>query len=146
MGPDDQVQKYDGGKAPLNLLSTVALNKTAEVLGFGAQKYSAHQWRAGIEWSRLLRAAMNHLTAYNDGIDLDEESGLSHLAHAACNVMFLLEYEQTHPEMDDRYGSFQAEVDALRQKPQVPSASAGSREIGGESHVGRTGTDEDHRD
>ena len=52
---------------------------------------------------RPLAAAMRHIMAFNDGEDKDPESGLSHLAHAACCIMFLLEFEKTHPELDDRY-------------------------------------------
>jgi hypothetical protein len=95
--------KFDQHKLPLNLLSTEAMNQTAAVLAFGAQKYAAHNWRAGFAWSRPLAAAMRHLTAFNDGEDRDPESGLSHLAHAACCIMFLLEFEKTHPHLDDRY-------------------------------------------
>ena len=95
--------KFDQDKLPLNLLSTEALNQTAAVLKFGAQKYAEHNWRKGFTWSRPLAAAMRHLTAFNDGEDKDPESGLSHLAHAACCIMFLLEFEKTHPELDDRY-------------------------------------------
>jgi hypothetical protein len=46
---------------------------------------------------------MRHLHAFNDGEDKDPESGLSHLAHASCCLMFLLEFEKTHQELDDRY-------------------------------------------
>jgi hypothetical protein len=95
--------KFDGDKLPVNLLSTEALNQTAAVLKFGADKYHAHNWRDGFAWSRPLAAAMRHIMAYNDGEDKDPESGLSHLAHAACCIMFLLEFEKTHPELDDRY-------------------------------------------
>ena len=95
--------KFDTDKLPLNLLSTEAMNQTAAVLKFGAQKYAEHNWRKGFAWSRPLAAAMRHLTAFNDGEDKDPESGLSHLAHAACCIMFLLEFEKTHPELDDRY-------------------------------------------
>lgn len=97
--------KFDTNKLPLNLLSTEAMNQTAAVLAFGAKKYAEHNWRAGFTWSRPLAAAMRHLTAFNDGEDTDPESGLSHLAHAACCIMFLLEFEKTHPELDDRYKS-----------------------------------------
>ena len=97
--------KFDTDKLPLNLLSTEAMNQTAAVLKFGAQKYAEHNWRKGFAWSRPLAAAMRHLTAFNDGEDKDPESGLSHLAHAACCIMFLLEFEKTHPELDDRYKS-----------------------------------------
>lgn len=95
--------KFDNDKLPVNLLSTEALNKIAAVLKFGADKYHAHNWRNGFAWSRPLAAAMRHIMAFNDGEDKDPESGLSHLAHAACCIMFLLEFEKTHPHLDDRY-------------------------------------------
>ena len=95
--------KFDQDKLPLHLLSTEALNQTAAVLKFGAQKYAEHNWRKGFAWSRPLSAAMRHITAFNNGEDKDPESGLSHLAHAACCIMFLLEFEKTHRELDDRW-------------------------------------------
>lgn len=95
--------KFDQDKLPLNLLSTEAMNQTAAVLQFGAQKYAAHNWRKGFAWSRPLAAAMRHITAFNNGEDTDPESGLSHLAHASCCIMFLLEFQKTHPQLDDRY-------------------------------------------
>lgn len=95
--------KFDQDKLPLHLLSTEALNQTAAVLKFGADKYAEHNWRKGFQWSRPLSAALRHITAFNAGEDKDPESGLSHLAHAACCIMFLLEFEKTHKELDDRY-------------------------------------------
>jgi hypothetical protein len=109
--PTGTALKFDTDKLPLNLLSTEAMNQTAAVLAFGAQKYAAHNWRAGFAWSRPLAAAMRHITAFNDGEDCDPESGLSHLAHAACCIMFLLEFEKTHQHLDDRY------------KPNVPTTN-----------------------
>lgn len=95
--------KFDQNKLPLHLLSTEAMNQTAAVLQFGAKKYAEHNWRKGFAWSRPLAAAMRHITAFNNGEDKDPESGLSHLAHAACCIMFLLEFEKTHKHLDDRY-------------------------------------------
>lgn len=95
--------KHDQGKAPMSLLSREALEQIALVMEFGRQKYAAHNWRQGFTWSRPLSAALRHLMAFNDGEDKDPESGLSHLAHAACCIMFLLEFEKTHPELDDRW-------------------------------------------
>lgn len=97
--------KHDAGKAPLGLIPRSALNAEAMVMAFGAEKYSRDNWRSGIRWSRLIDAALRHITAYNDGEDTDEETGLSHLAHARCCLAFLIEYAQTHPEMDDRHGN-----------------------------------------
>ena len=101
--PTGTALKFDQDKLPLHLLSTEAMNQTAAVLAFGAEKYAAHNWRKGFAWSRPLAAAMRHITAFNAGEDKDPESGLSHLAHAACCIMFLLEFEKTHKELDDRY-------------------------------------------
>lgn len=95
--------KYDDGKPRMELLSTIALRATAAVLTFGAKKYQAHNWRKGIELSRLLGAAMRHLTSFLGGEDTDSETGLSHLDHAACCVMFAQELWRTHPQLDDRW-------------------------------------------
>jgi hypothetical protein len=95
--------KHDQGKAPMSLIDRHALEQIASVLGFGAQKYAAHNWRGGIAYSRLLDAAMRHLYAFADGEDLDPESGLPHVAHAGCCIVFLLGMMNARPDMDDRY-------------------------------------------
>lgn len=95
--------KHDQDKLPMHLLSTTALEEVAAVLQFGADKYDQHNWRKGFVWSRTISAALRHILAFNDGEDLDPESGRSHVAHAMCCLMFLLEFEKTHPELDDRY-------------------------------------------
>lgn len=92
--PQGSAMKFDMDKLPLHLLSTEALNQTAAVLKFGADKYAEHNWRKGFAWSRPMSAAMRHITAFNAGEDLDPESGLSHLAHAMCCIMFLLEFQK----------------------------------------------------
>jgi hypothetical protein len=63
----------------------------AEVLAFGAEKYGRDNWSKCKEdqlylyWDALYR----HLEAFRSGIENDEETGLSHLSHAACNLMFI---------------------------------------------------------
>jgi hypothetical protein len=98
--------KKDEGKNRLDLIPFEALEEVGKVLTFGAQKYADHNWRGGLKWSRCLGAAFRHLFAWARGVDKDEETGLSHLAHAACCVLFLLSYT-LHPEKyaadDDRY-------------------------------------------
>lgn len=98
-------KKFDTGKPRMELLSGIALQEVAKVLAFGATKYDAHNWRGGLKWSRILGAALRHIFAYLGGEDKDPETGLSHIAHAACCMMFLLEYEVTHKELDDRFKS-----------------------------------------
>lgn len=95
--------KFDNGKPDLSLLSPIAINEIAKVLTFGAQKYEAHNWRKGFKWTRLVAAALRHLFAWLGGENKDPESNISHLAHAACCIMFLLEFEVTKAGQDDRY-------------------------------------------
>jgi hypothetical protein len=95
--------KHDQQKEPMALFSAIWLRGVAAVLGFGAKKYAADQWRSGIAYRRLISAALRHITAFMDGEDVDAESGLSHLDHASCCLMFLREMTVKHPELDDRY-------------------------------------------
>ncbi len=95
--------KYDDNKEPLAYLSRIWLLGVAKVLAFGAKKYAAHNWRNGHERSRLISAALRHILAYNEGEDLDPESGLNHLDHASCCIMFAREGHDRHTELDDRW-------------------------------------------
>lgn len=95
--------KHDQNKPTISLISHHAVFELAKVLDFGAKKYSTHNWREGFLYSRCLSAALRHILAYNGGEDLDPESNLSHLAHAMCNLMFLLEFQATGTGSDDRY-------------------------------------------
>jgi hypothetical protein len=95
--------KHDAFKPPLGLIPKAALDEEAAVLGFGAEKYDAHNWRKGMLWSRLISAAMRHLVDFNDGQDFDKESKLHALAHVRACCGFLIEYMNTHPEFDDRF-------------------------------------------
>lgn len=94
--------KFDQDKPRMDLLDPAAMTQLAAVLTFGAQKYAPHNWREGISKSRLIAAALRHLFAYLGGQDKDEETGLSHVAHAMCCCMFILGLEG-RPELDDRY-------------------------------------------
>lgn len=95
--------KYDQDKPPMALLDPDFLEGVASVLGFGAKKYAANQWRGGIEYSRLISASYRHLGAINRGEDVDPESGFSHAYHLGCNIMFLAKMMETRPDLDDRW-------------------------------------------
>lgn len=90
--------KYDAGKPRMDLLldgCPHALLRISDVLTFGAQKYAAHSWHTVEEGrSRYKAALLRHLTAHASGELTDAESGLPHLAHAACCALFILELEQ----------------------------------------------------
>lgn len=106
MKPDEPKlsgKKFDGEKVDMDLLSPYALEKIAAVMTYGKQKYGANNWRGGIVYSRLLAAVMRHINSYRKGETFDPETGLSHLSHASCGLMMLLEFEETRPDLDDRY-------------------------------------------
>lgn len=96
-------KKYDKEKPRTDLLPTAPLLGIAEVLGFGARKYGPHNWRGGLEYSRLIGAAMRHLLAINEGEDIDPESGRPHVDHLGCCVLFLSEQMKKGTGLDDRY-------------------------------------------
>lgn len=99
-----QGRKDDSSKPDLSLFSTRWLLGVGQVLTFGKRKYAAHNWRRGIQISRLMAAALRHILAFNDGQDLDPETGCSHLDHASCCLMFARELIETkRKQVDDRY-------------------------------------------
>lgn len=100
---EQQGTKHDQGKEPMSLLSPVALQEMARVLAFGAKKYDPHNWRKGFMWSRLSDASLRHIFKWLNGEDVDPESGVSHIAHAAVNLMMILEHEVKGLGEDDRY-------------------------------------------
>jgi len=82
--------KYDAGKSRWDLLPIQEVEEIVKALTFGAGKYSDNNWQTvenGKE--RYFAAMMRHIVAYRGGEVLDPESGLSHLAHAGCCMLFL---------------------------------------------------------
>lgn len=95
---NDQSAKADKGKLELSLVNPELVKAVAEVRMYGTEKYgNSENWRK-VEPKRYVDALYRHLLAYIEGNEVDEESGLSHLAHMACNISFLLnkEYLKEH--------------------------------------------------
>jgi hypothetical protein len=95
--------KYDGNKPPMHLIPWEAMTGAAQVLDFGRVKYQAHNWRKGFAWCRLAGAALRHIFAWLSGEDKDPESGLSHIDHALCCLMFLSAHIKGELGTDDRW-------------------------------------------
>ena len=97
--------KFDEAKVRVDLLPYDPLYVTAKVLTFGAQKYGDYNWANGIHYHRLFRAAINHTWQWFKGNTNDPETGLPHLAHAICCLLFLLHYDlyrKQYANFDDR--------------------------------------------
>ena len=94
--------KADHDKRKYYLLPYDALPEVIRALEFGARKYGDHNWAKGMKYSRLFSAPMRAITAWWMGEHSDKETGVSHLAHAACCILFLLAYEKRKIGEDDR--------------------------------------------
>ena len=99
----NQNLKKDAGKPQLTLVPTQIIYDIARVREFGVQKYHKRDSWKQVEIERYRDALFRHLLLYlNDPQGVDEESGLTHLSHIACNVAFLCELEK---EVRDGNGS-----------------------------------------
>lgn len=94
--------KHDQGKVRLDLMPPEIILAVGDILTFGQKKYGARNWERGMEWGRVFGALQRHLWAWWGGEDLDEETGRSHLWHAACCITFLVAYEMRGVGEDDR--------------------------------------------
>lgn len=87
-------RKFDGGKLEYGLLPPLALEETVRVLTFGAQKYERGNWiKVPDSKRRYFDALQRHLWAWKKGEIDDPETGMHHLAHAMCCLMFLYEHD-----------------------------------------------------
>lgn len=95
-------KRANSGKIRWDLMPVVAMRDTAQIWTFGAEKYGDRNWEKGFDWSGPFASMMRHLQAWWAGEDFDPESGLSHLAHAACNLQMLQHFEYHYREGDNR--------------------------------------------
>jgi hypothetical protein len=94
--------RYNDGKPDYSLIPMHLLAGEARVWQIGAKKYARNNWMKGMPWSVPFACIMRHLAAWQNGEDLDPETGESHLDHISCNVRMLQLYSKTYPEGDDR--------------------------------------------
>jgi len=99
---EKRFRKFDDGKTKFGLIPPRAIKAIADVLTYGANKYHAHNWCQGADWSRYIDAMQRHINAWVCGEDIDPESGHHHLAHAGCCLLFLLSYQINGIGKDDR--------------------------------------------
>lgn len=88
------VIKADEGKPRPSLLPFRALDHVIAVREYAHREYGkgADQWRDLPDGrARFFDAALRHAFAHARGEELDPKSGLPHLAHAACSLLFVLE-------------------------------------------------------
>ena len=96
---NNQHFKSDAGKPKLSIVPRQILYDICKVREFGLTKYKdPNNWML-VEKERYRDAAFRHFLRYLDDPDgVDDESGLSHLSHLACNIAFLCELEAKHDD------------------------------------------------
>jgi hypothetical protein len=82
--------KYDQGKLRWSLLPLREVEQVVAVLEHGSRKYSDNNWKHVRPKARYFDAALRHFMARLNGEILDPETGLPHLAHAVCCILFLM--------------------------------------------------------
>lgn len=90
------MRSTDADSVRFDLIPQRMLLEVATVMATGAAKYGEHNWKKGFKWSSCLNHCARHLYLYLTG-DKKEH----HLAHMVCNLGFLIEFETSHPELND---------------------------------------------
>lgn len=93
---------FDENKPALQWIPYEPLTEVAKVFEYGAVKYGQHNYKCGMKWSKMVGSILRHTYRFMNGEDKDDESGLPHLAHAACCCLMLLYFYKHHPDLDDR--------------------------------------------
>lgn len=86
----------------IDLIPKLLIVELARVYTEGAKKYADRNWEKGLPWLETFGAGKRHQLKWRMGETRDKELGTHHLAQAIWNLAALLEFEKTHPEMDNR--------------------------------------------
>ena len=88
--------------ARFDLIPAEALEWVAKAYGYGCTKYEERNYEKGYAWGLSIGALERHLAAFKQREELDPESGLPHMAHAAWHCLTLLMFTAHFPHLDDR--------------------------------------------
>jgi len=87
-------QKNDDDKPDWSLMPAGIIRQLVKVLTFGANKYAINNWKHVKDAeNRYYAAAIRHIEEWREGRLNDDESGLHHLAHAICCLIFLIWFD-----------------------------------------------------
>lgn len=114
----DQALRYNKGKPMLGLIDAEFEKELGKVLTAGAAKYAKENWRKGLPWSEVVDSMKRHINSFVAGEDKDPETDCHHMAHVACNAMFLVWFATHRKDFDDRY-----------KEPTSPSVAIGREEV-----------------
>ena len=95
--------KFDGDKLRWDLLPVEPTEDVIRVLMLGSHKYGDDNWKlVPASRRRYYAASLRHLTAWWLGEKVDPESGVHHLAHAMCCLLFLIWHDDHNPKNKEK--------------------------------------------
>ena len=88
--PPEHEAKLDNGKMRISIVPLQIVSDIAEVREYGIRKYSdPGNWKC-VEIERYANALFRHFRAFlRDPASVDDESGIEHYKHMACNMAFI---------------------------------------------------------
>ncbi len=92
--------KFDKDKIRYDLIPPEASKALAEVLTYGAEKYSPDNWKQCRNTDRYMAALIRHLEAHRFGELRDKDTGMLHMAHVLTNAAFMI-YFLADPENEN---------------------------------------------
>lgn len=99
-----QEAKADAGKLKISLVPGQIIKDIAQVRMYGNEKYhDTNNWRT-VEMERYIDALLRHTLEFVKDINSkDEESGIEHYKHMACNMAFICEMMKTPEPRTNRH-------------------------------------------
>ena len=87
----------------MGAVDPLSLIQVGRVAGYGGVKYARYNFAKGYKWSLSYDALQRHLMAFWGGENIDPESDLPHVAHAAWHCLALLTFMLRNKGTDDRF-------------------------------------------
>lgn len=94
--------RFNEGKVQWSLVDFKSLEPMVKVLEYGAKKYARENWKKGLPTLEICESLLRHTFAFMSGEDNDPESGLPHIGHMQCNLMFLAYVVREMKQLDTR--------------------------------------------
>lgn len=102
---DKQEEKPDMSLLPLDLLEY-----ETRPYQYGCKKYHRNSWRSGFKQSRMIAAALRHISDYWDKGEMFDTEAMGttgievhHVTMAIFNLRCVMDSIINHPQFDDRY-------------------------------------------
>lgn len=123
MSSEVRTESATGGRkgvkrARHSMIPADVLHELAEHYGVGAEKYETgdgglDNWRLGYEWSKSIDSLHRHLNAFEQGEDIDPETGSKHVIAVMWHAAALAHW-MNNPALVEQYDDRQAVLEEQR--------------------------------